>query len=115
LRYKVYEATGQYDIMADSGGDEIMAFVSVEGPPTLQVIEDAPEQLIGEIEEQNPDRWLAIEITEEVDYEPTKGRLLATAVNNEELVGILRPYVETGRKCALLYGVCTQPTPDYIL
>jgi len=92
-----------------------MAMVFVPGPPTLKVIEGAPEQLISEIEEQNPDLWLAIEITEEVDDEPTKGRLLATAATDEELIEILRPYVDTDRKCALLYGVSTKPTLDYIL
>jgi len=92
-----------------------MAMVSVSGPPTLKVIEGAPEQLISEIEEQNPDRWLVIEITEEVDDEPTKGRLLATAVNDEELVELLRECIDSGRKWALLYGVETTPHPEVIL
>jgi len=92
----------------------VMGLVS-QGPPTLKVIEGAPEQLISEIEEQNPDLYLAIEITEEVDDEPTKGRLLATALTSEELVETLRPYVDSGRKCALWYGVSTKSYPEVIL
>jgi hypothetical protein len=66
-------------------------------------------------EAQYPDTWLLLEITEEDEGEPVRGRLLATANDPDELQEVWQAARAQGLLTMLTYGLPQEPRPEVVV
>lgn len=81
---------------------------------TLQVVNAEESKPIREWEFLYPDLWMLIEVTRGDEWEVYEGKLIATAVDPVELVGIGRTYDERGIVTLETRGVYTEPQPAFV-
>ncbi len=72
------------------------------------------ERAIGEWEERYPDTWILLEVTEQDDGEPVRGKLIATAKDPEELQEVWRGRRKQGVLTMLTYGPPPEPRPAVV-
>jgi hypothetical protein len=66
-------------------------------------------------ETQHPGLWLLLEITEEDEGEPVRGRLLATAEDPDALQAAWKSYRDQGVLTMLTYGPPQEPRPEVVV
>lgn len=81
---------------------------------TLRVINAEESKPICDWETMYPDLWMIIEVTRKDEWEVYEGKLIATAVDPMELVGIGRSYDERGIVTLETRGVYTEPQPAFV-
>ena len=73
------------------------------------------EKRIREWEKQYPDTWILLEVTEESDGEPVRGKLIAAARDAEELQEIWRSHRAKEILTMLTYGPPLEPGPAVVV
>jgi hypothetical protein len=66
------------------------------------------EKNIREWEDQYPGRWILLQVTEEINYQPVRGMLIATASDPEDIQNIWKSHRKKGVLTMLTYG----PSPE---
>jgi hypothetical protein len=66
-------------------------------------------------ETQHPGLWLLLEITEEDEGDPVRGRLLATAEDADALQAVWKSYRDQGVLTMLTYGPPREPRPEVVV
>jgi hypothetical protein len=91
--------------------------MSTESPHTSSMVdrEHGDVHLIHEWEAWHPDTWILLEITEEDEGEPVRGRLLATAADPDALQAIWKSYRDQGVLTMLTYGTPRDPRPEVVV
>ena len=87
---------------------------SLSQPAEPRMINAQEERPLAEWQEMYPDLWLLLEITEEDEWEPRKGRLIAVDLEDMNLVPIWREVAEQGKITAMIHGVYTEPGPTVV-
>jgi hypothetical protein len=73
------------------------------------------EKRIREWEKQCPDTWILLEVTEEKDGEPLRGKLIATARDLEDLQKTWKLNRNKGIQTMLTYGPPLEPGPAVVV
>lgn len=73
------------------------------------------EKSIREWENQYPDTWILLEVTEQDDEEPVRGKLIATARNPEDLQETWKLHRNKGILTMLTYGPPLEPRPEVVV
>lgn len=73
------------------------------------------EKRICEWEKQYPDIWVLLEVTEESNGEPVRGKLIATARDPEELHETWKRHRTKGVLTMLTYGPPSEPGPAVVV
>jgi len=73
------------------------------------------EKRIQEWENQYPDTWILLEVTEQDDGEPVRGRLLATAQDLEDLQETWKLHRRKGILTMLTYGHPLKPRSTVVV
>lgn len=73
------------------------------------------EKKIREWEKQYPDTWILLEVTEESDGEPVRGKLIATARDPGELHETWKRHRTKGILTMLTYGPPSEPAPAVVV
>lgn len=73
------------------------------------------EKKIHEWEKQYPDTWILLEVTEESDGEPVRGKLIATARDPGELHETWKRHRTKGILTMLTYGPPSEPGPAVVV
>ena len=73
------------------------------------------ERRIREWEKQYPDTWILLEVTEESDGDPVRGKLIATAHDPEELHATWKRHRTKGVLTMLTYGPPSEPGPAEVV
>jgi hypothetical protein len=73
------------------------------------------EKKIQEWEKQYPDTWVLLEITEEADGEPVRGKLITTARDPGELHETWKTHRAKGVLTMLTYGPPLEPGPAVVV
>ncbi len=73
------------------------------------------EKTIREWEKHYPGTWTLLEITEDKDGEPVRGKLIATARDPEEFQGRWKLYRKKGLLTMLTYGPPLEPGPAVVV
>lgn len=81
---------------------------------TLKVSAQSEELPIEKLEVQHPDEWLLIEITREKDGQPLAGKLIATAADDMELIGLGKRYDRKKIPTFTTHGSYRQPWPEVV-
>ena len=79
-----------------------------------QVINAQEERPLAEWQQLYPDLWLLLEVTEEEEGEPRKGRLIAVDPEDITLVPLWQEYDRQGKITAMIHGVYTEPGPTVV-
>ena len=79
-----------------------------------RIIDTQEERLLAEWQQLYPDLWLLLEVTEEEEGEPRKGRLLAVDEDDINLVPLWQEQGRQGKMTAMLHGVYTKPGPTVV-
>ena len=79
-----------------------------------QVIEAQEERSLAEWQQLYPDLWLLVEVTEEDEWEPLKGRLIAVDPEDMNLVPLRQEYGRQGKITAMIHGVYIEPGPTVV-
>jgi hypothetical protein len=83
-------------------------------PAEPQVINAQEERPLAEWQQLYPDLWLLVEVTEEDEWEPVKGRLIAVDSDDMNLVPVRQEYGRQGKITAMIHGVYTEPGPTVV-
>ena len=83
-------------------------------PAEPRIINAQEARPLAEWQELYPDLWLLLEITEEDEGEPLKGRLIAVDPEDMNLVSVWREHAEQGKITAMIHGVYTEPGPTVV-
>jgi hypothetical protein len=73
------------------------------------------EKKVVEWEKAYPDAWILLEVTEEDDGEPVRGKLIATARDPEELQKAWKSHRTKGLLTMLTYGPPLKPGPAVVV
>ena len=73
------------------------------------------ERKIREWEKQYPDTWILLEVTEESNGEPARGKLIATARDPEELHATWKRHRTKGVLTMLTFGPPSEPGPAVVV
>ncbi|MFQ5853472.1 MAG: hypothetical protein ACE5JU_23175 [Candidatus Binatia bacterium] len=73
------------------------------------------ERRIREWEGQYPDTWILLEVTEQDDGEPVRGKLIATAKDPAELQEVWKIHRNKGVLTMLTYGPPLEPGPAVVV
>ncbi len=73
------------------------------------------EKTIREWEEQYPDTWILLEVTEEDEGEPLRGKLIATAHDPEDFQKAWKLHRNKGVLTMLTYGSSSEPRPAVVV
>ena len=73
------------------------------------------ERRIREWEKQYPDTWILLEVMEESNGEPVRGKLIATAHDPEELHATWKRHRTKGVLTMLTYGPPSEPGPAVVV
>lgn len=79
-----------------------------------QVINAQEERSLAEWQQLYPDLWLLLEVTEEDEGEPQKGRLIAVDPDDITLVPLWQAYGRQGKITAMIHGIYTEPGPTVV-
>ena len=79
-----------------------------------QVINAQEERPFAEWQQLYPDLWLLLEVTEEDEGEPQKGRLIAVDPDDITLVPLWQEYGRQGKITAMIHGIYTEPGPTVV-
>jgi hypothetical protein len=79
-----------------------------------QVINAQEERSLTAWQQLYPDLWLLVEVTEEDEWEPLKGRLVAVDSDDMNLVPLRQEYGRQGKITAMIHGVYTEPGPAVV-
>lgn len=79
-----------------------------------QVINAQEERSLAEWQQLYPDLWLLLEVTEEDEGEPQKGRLIAVDAEDMNLVPLRQEYGRRGKITAMIHGIYTEPGPTVV-
>jgi hypothetical protein len=79
-----------------------------------KVINAQEERPLAEWQQLYPDLWLLLEVTAEADGEPCKGRLIAVAQEDTDLVSLWQECGRQGKITAMLHGVYTEAGPTVV-
>ena len=80
----------------------------------LQVINAQEERPLAEWQQLYPDLWLLLEVTEEEEGEPRKGRLIAVDPDDVNLVPLWQEHARQGKITAMIHGIYTEPGPTVV-
>ena len=80
----------------------------------LQVINAQEERPLAEWQQLYPDLWLLLEVTEEEEGEPRKGRLIAVDPDDVNLVSLWQEHARQGKITAMIHGIYTEPGPTVV-
>lgn len=83
-------------------------------PAEPRIINAQEERPLAEWQEMYPDLWLLLEITEEDEGEPLKGRLIAVDPEDMSLVPLWQKYAQQRKITAMIHGVYTEPGPTVV-
>lgn len=72
------------------------------------------EKTIREWEKLYPEMWILLEVTEQVNHEPVRGRVIATAGDPEEFQQEWKRHREKGVLTMLTYGPPLEPGPAVV-
>jgi hypothetical protein len=72
------------------------------------------EKTIREWEKLFPDMWILLQVTEQVNNEPVRGRVIATAGDPEEFQQEWKRHRGKGVLTMLTYGPPLEPRPDVV-
>jgi hypothetical protein len=86
----------------------------LDKPTTLKIMDQREELPIERLEEEHPNEWLLIEITREKSGHPLAGQLIATAVDDAELVELGRQYDRKKVPTFITHGSYRQPLPEVV-
>ncbi len=73
------------------------------------------EKSIREWENQYPDTWILLEVTEQDDGEPLRGKLIATARDPDDLQETWKLQRNEGILTMLTYGPPLEPRPEVVV
>ncbi len=79
-----------------------------------QIIDAQEERSLEEWQQLYPDLWLLLEVTEEEEREPRKGRLVAVDPDDVNLVPLWQEYGRQGKITAMIHGVYTEAGPTVV-
>ena len=79
-----------------------------------QVINAQEERPLAEWQQLYPDLWLLLEVTEEEEGEPRKGRLIAVDPDDVNLVPLWQEHARQGKITAMIHGIYTEPGPTVV-
>jgi hypothetical protein len=80
----------------------------------LKIINTQEERPLTEWQQLYPDVWLLLEVTEEVEGEPRKGRLIAVDPDDVNLVPLWQEHGRQGKITAMIHGVYTSAGPTVV-
>ncbi len=80
----------------------------------LQIINAQEERPLAEWQQLYPDLWLLLEVTEEEEGEPQKGRLIAVDPDDVNLVPLWQEHARQGKITAMIHGTYTEPGPTVV-
>ncbi|HKP85035.1 MAG TPA: hypothetical protein VJZ26_02990 [Blastocatellia bacterium] len=83
-------------------------------PTTLTIINSEEIRPIDEWRHLYPDKWLFLEVTREDMWEVYEGKLIATATDPVDLVGVERAYDEEGVVTLHVRGDYSDPQPAFV-
>lgn len=83
-------------------------------PAEPQLINAQEERPLAEWQQLYPDLWLLLEVTEEDEGEPHKGRLIAVDPEDITLVPLRQECGRHGKITAMIHGVYTEPGPTVV-
>ena len=86
----------------------------IEKQPTLRLASQRGEVLIDKLEKEHPDEWLLIEVTKERNGQPHVGKLIATAVDDMELIELGQQYDRKKISTFITHGSYHQPLPEVV-
>lgn len=70
---------------------------------------------IREWEDQFPGTWILLKVTEEVDGEPVRGRLITTACDPEDFQKVWKLHRKGGVLTMVTYGPSVEPGPAVVV
>ncbi|MBI2359469.1 MAG: hypothetical protein HYV04_11320 [Deltaproteobacteria bacterium] len=73
------------------------------------------ERAIRDWEKRYPEAWILLEVTEEDNGEPLRGKLIATARDPEDIQEIWRSHRTKGILTMLTYGPSLEPGPAVVV
>lgn len=73
------------------------------------------EKSIREWEEQYPGTWILLEVTEEDNGEPARGKLTATAPDSENFQEVWKLHRKRGVLTMVTYGPALEPGPAVLV
>ena len=79
-----------------------------------QIIDAQEERSLEEWQQLYPDLWLLLEVTEEEEREPRKGRLVAVDPDDVNLVPLWQEYERQGKITAMVHGAYTEAGPTVV-
>ncbi len=79
-----------------------------------QIINAQEERSLAEWQQLYPDLWLLLEVTEEEEGEPRKGRLIAVDPEDINLVPQWQECERQGKITAMIHGVYTEKGPTVV-
>ena len=79
-----------------------------------RVINAPEERSLVEWQQLYPDLWLLLEVTEDDEGEPRKGRLIAVDPEDINLVPLWQEYGRQGKITAMIHGVYTEAGPTVV-
>jgi hypothetical protein len=72
------------------------------------------EKAIREWEKLYPDTWILLEVTEQANHEPVRGKVIATGRDPEEFQQEWKKHREKGVLTMLTFGLSRQPGPAVV-
>ena len=91
-----------------------MTLQRLSKPSEPQVIDTLEEHPLAEWQQLYPDLWLLLEVTEEEEGEPRKGRLIAVDPEDITLVPLWQEYDRQAKITAMIHGIYTEPGPTVV-
>lgn len=73
------------------------------------------EKTIREWEQQHPDTWILLEVTEQDNGEPVRGKLIVTAKDPEDIQQVWKLHRNKGVLTMLTYGLPLEPGPEVVV
>ncbi|HBA38243.1 MAG TPA: hypothetical protein DCZ05_00420 [Deltaproteobacteria bacterium] len=73
------------------------------------------EKTIRAWEKQYPDTWILLEVTQEDNGEPVRGKLIATAQDPENFQEIWKSHRDKGILTMLTFGPSMEPRPAVVV
>jgi len=91
-----------------------MSFWVLEKPSTLHRVSRPEEKSVAEWQQEYPDRWLFLEITDEDEWEIHKAKLVAVADDPGEFTEMCREYLARDVVHMVVRGHFSQEPPVFI-
>ena len=79
-----------------------------------QIINAQEERPLADWQQLYPDLWLLLEVTEEEEGEPQKGRLIAVDPDDITLVPLWQEHARQGKITAMIHGIYPEPGPTVV-